>query len=587
MMTGDQIKARLLDPGFIRRPKKVLTMHRSSKEEMDAALVDLQERKEAWFGLDLRERIAILDKIREDLWTIADQWVSLSAEAKGTHGNAYAEAEEWFMFAAVLRNVRLLEKSLRAIEKHGRPLIAGPVTTRPGGQIVAQVFPQSWSDRLMLPGTTAEVWMQPDLTLDEIQASQARFYRRKIGSGKVALVLGAGNASMLVPTDFLYKLFVEGQVVVLKLNPVNAYLGPVLQQGFRSLIDQGYLRIVYGGVEEGSYLCHHPAVDEIHTTGSDKTYEDIVFGSGPEGAKRKADRRPLIQKRFTGELGNVTPIIIVPGMWSNADIGSQGAKLASWLVINAGFNCLTPRVIVQWANWKQRHALNAAIADALSHVRTRRAYYPGAKQRMDRFLSAHPGASQFGSAEGDNLPWVFITGVDPDNPEDICFRNEAFCGLFSETALDADDVEAYLHQAVRFANEVLWGNLTATIIAHPASSEDKQLANAMDRAVADLRYGMVLINQFAGLGFVAMTTTWGAYPGNDIYDIQSGMGVTSNVLMFEHPEKSVVRSPFSLSPDPVALTSRTVREFGKRMADIQYRPTVWKVPGYVWSVLRS
>jgi hypothetical protein len=203
------------------------------------------------------------------------------------------------------------------------------------------------------------------------------------------------------------------------------------------------------------------------------------------------------------------------------------------------------------------------------------------------FLAAHPEANQFGSAEGDRLPWTFITGVDPENLDDICFRNEPFCGLFAETALEAGSVESFLHRAVDFANETLWGNLTATIIAHPASLDDQESATAFDRAVENLRYGMVLINQFAALGFFSMTTTWGAYPGNDIYDIQSGIGVTSNVLMFEHPEKSVVRSPFRLFRDPFSLSSRTVREIGKMMADIQYRPAVSKVPRLVWNVLRS
>ncbi len=244
-------------------------------------------------------------------------------------------------------------------------------------------------------------------------------------------------------------------------------------------------------------------------------------------------------------------------------------------------------MIVQWANWTHREALNRAIADALSQVPPRPAYYPRAMQRMEMFLSAHPDAKQFGHAEGNCLPWTFITEVDPGNPNDICFRNEAFCGLFAETALEASSAEEFLHQAVEFANETLWGNLTATIIAHPDSLKDTNLLAALDHAVANLRYGMVLINQFAGLGFFAMTATWGAYPGNDIYDIQSGIGVTSNVLMFEHPEKSVVRSPFKLSPDPFALTSRTVREFAKKMADIQYNPTVLKLPGFLLTVLRS
>jgi hypothetical protein len=206
---------------------------------------------------------------------------------------------------------------------------------------------------------------------------------------------------------------------------------------------------------------------------------------------------------------------------------------------------------------------------------------------MEMFLAAHPEAHQFGPAQGDHLPWTFITGIDSENSEDICFRNEAFCALFGETTLEANSIEGFLNRAVDFANETLWGNLTATIIAHPASLADEESATAVDRAVENLHYGMVLINQFPALGFFSMTTTWGAYPGNDIYDIQSGIGVTSNVLMFEHPQKSVVRSPFRLSRDPFSLSSRTLHEIGKVMADIQYRPTVSKVPRLVWSVLRS
>lgn len=586
-MTDDLSTVQKLDPGLFRRPEEVGTTPSSSIEEINSALCDLQANKDAWVALDIRERIAILEKILEDLSTIADQWVSVSIQAKGTRGNAFAEAEEWAMFAIVLRNVRLLRNSLLAIIKNGRPLIPGPVTSRANGQIAAQVFPQSWFDRIMLPGTTAEVWMQPDITVDEMYDSQSRFYQGGTRIGKVALVLGAGNASMLVPTDFLYKLFVEGQVVILKTNPVNAYLGPVLEKGFQSLIERGYLRIVHGGVEEGSYLCNHPSVDEIHTTGSDKTYEDIIFGPGVEGAKRKVECTPLIKKRFTAELGNITPVIIVPDKWSEDDIVSQGETLASWLVINSGFNCLTPRVIIQWANWDLRETLIEAITNALAQVETRKAYYPGAKERMAKFLSKHPDAIQLGSIDGDHLPWTFITGVDSNNSEDICFRNEPFCGLFSETAIEAENVESFLDQAVHFANETLWGNLTATIIAHPDSLKDTLVANAIDRAVADLRYGMVLINQFAALGFFSMTTTWGAFPGNDIYDIQSGIGVTSNVLMFEHPEKSVVRSPFRLSPNPFALSSRSVIQFAKKMADMQYKPSIWKVPGFGWSALRS
>ena len=68
------------------------------------------------------------------------------------------------------------------------------------------------------------------------------------------------------------------------MNPVNEYLGPFYEEGFRSLIEAGFLQILYGGTQEGSYLCNHPAVDCVHMTGSTRTFEAIVFGPGDRRA---------------------------------------------------------------------------------------------------------------------------------------------------------------------------------------------------------------------------------------------------------------------------------------------------------------
>jgi len=586
-MTEIQIDRNVFEPGSLSRFDESGGIPPTPNLELDAAVAELQAHKDLWVNLELSERINILDQILVDLHAVGEEWVSASIQAKGTQGNNFAEAEEWALLAYVLRNVRLLGESLRDIQSSGRPQIPGSVDTLADGQVRAQVFPVDRYDSLVFSGMTAEVWMQPGATIDEVFDSQARFYRGAAAEGKVALVLGAGNGSMLVPTDFMYKLFVEGSVVILKMNPVNDYLGPIIAKGFRALIERNFIRIVYGGAEEGNYLCHHPDIDELHLTGSDKTFEAILFGAGEEGARRKAQRQPLIEKRFTSELGNVTPVIIVPGPWTQEEIDDWGEKLSRWLVINAGFNCLTPRVIIQSAGWEHRHSLNQAVGQTLAQVETRKAYYPGAQQRHEEFLTAHPSCQQLGTTGDERLPWTFITDVDADDSNDICFKNEAFCGLFSETALQAEDVPTFLAAAVSFANDNLWGNLTATLVVHPESLKDAQVAAAVDRAVVDLRYGMVLINQFAGLGFFPMTSSWGAYPGNDIYDIQSGNGVTCNVLMFDSPQKTVVRNPFKVSPDPLSLQSRTAIELCRRLAEIQYQPSVWKVPGMLLSAIRS
>ena len=156
-------------------------------------------------------------------------------------------------------------------------------TTRSDGQVVARIFPQTLADRMLFMGVTGEVWMQPGVTRDDVLARQAFTYRDKGHPGQVTLVLGAGNAAPMLPDDVLHQLFIADHVVLLKLNPVNAYLGPLLEEALQPLVQRGFLRMVAGGAVEGVYLCAHPAVDAIHLTGSDKTFETIVFGSGAGG----------------------------------------------------------------------------------------------------------------------------------------------------------------------------------------------------------------------------------------------------------------------------------------------------------------
>jgi len=559
----------------------------STQAEIDEALDVLSAHKDEWVTLDIQERIDILDEITRDVETVSERWVKALMQAQDLKPGSYGEGEKWADISMVFHLVRLLRHSLEDIQRDGKPRIPGSVKTRPNGQVVAQVFPQFWYDRLTMMGVKAEVWMEPDIPDLEEAISQASFYRDQTKQGKVTLVLGAGNVSALIPADFLHKLFVERQVVVLKPNPVNAYLGPLIEEGFQALTRRGYLRVVYGGAVQGDYLVQHPAVNQIHMTGSDKTFEAIVFGPGEEGAQRKAQRKPKITKRVTAELGNVSPVIVVPGPWTDSDIQAQAGKLGTWLAINAGYGCLTPRMIINWQAWEQRDKLNQAVGDFLSQVETRRAYYPGAKELHDDFVSQHPEARQVGGAPTGHLPWTLIPDVDPNNEEEICFNTEAFCSLFSETALQADSVEEFIDKAVDFANERLWGTLVATIIVHPKSMKDPKIASAVDRAIEKLRYGSVAVNQWSVIAYMLMLTPWGGCRGQDIYDIQSGTGVVNNALMFDHPQKSVVYGPFIQSPDPFLATTRNAHEFGRRLADFERSTSIPNLIRLFQAVMKS
>lgn len=559
----------------------------TSQEAIDEALLVLQDHKDSWVALGIPERIDILEDMIQGFMNVADRWVAQCLEAKSVAGNPIAEAEEWVLLAMVVRALRLLRQSLIDIQKHGRPCIAGRVIQRPDGQVVARVFPRNRVEGILFRGVTGEVWMEPGVTVEETISSQALSYHDKDHAGKVALVLGAGNASALPVVDVLHKLFVEDQVVVLKPNPVNEYLGPLIEEAFRALTNRSFFRVVYGDVEQGSYLCSNTTIQEIHLTGSDKTFEEITFGRGLEGERRKAERRPLINKRFTCELGNVSPVIIVPGPWDDDDVQEQAKHLATWLVVNAGFGCLTPRVIIQYEAWAKRDGLVQAIGDMLATVPTRSAYYPGAKERYAAFIAAHPEALQFGDASGDDLPWTLIPQLDPEKTDDICFKREAFCSLFAETGLQASSVPEYINRAVEFANNTLWGTLNATLIVHPASLADPLISVSLDQAIAELRYGTVLVNLLAFYSPYFMVTPWGGFPGTDIYDIQSGIGKAYNMLMFERPQKSVVRAPFHKPIEPLTVASKRPHAFAKKLAAFEASPALSKVPGLLWSAVRS
>ena len=74
------------------------------------------------------------------------------------------------------------------------------------------------------------------------------------------------------------------------------------------------------------------------------------------------------------------------------------------------------------------------------------------------------------------------------------------------------------------------------------------------------------VNVWSAIGYGLVIAPWGAYPGHDIYDIQSGTGVVHNTLMFDRAQKTVVRAPFKMSPKPMWFPShRQTLSMGKKL----------------------
>jgi hypothetical protein len=559
-----------------------------NREALDKSIEVLRQTKDRWARMPLTDKIELLRKVVENTRKVADRQVQAAIQAKGIPPDSHLVGEEYLGGPVVQARIcRLLADSLEDVMRHGRPqLPEGAVRTRAkDGQVIARVFPGDYLDRAMYAGFRAEVWMQPGVTEANLRDNMAGFYRQHAPEGAVALVLGAGNVASIGPLDMVQKLFAEGQVCMLKFNPVNDYLGPFVEEVFADLIAAGYVRTAYGGADVGDYLCQHPGVDEVHITGSDKTHDAIVFGVGAEGAKRKAENDPRLTKRITSELGNVSPIIVVPGPYSKAELVYQAENVATQLCNNGGFNCNAARMLVVHEGWAQRGAFMDALRSAFARAPQRKAYYPGAEERLERFVAAHPQAESIGARKPGVLPWTLIPNVDPKNVDDICFQVESWCGVMGQTALPGKDAGDFLRAAVQFCNDSVWGTLSAEIICHPKTQAE--LGEAFEDAIAEMRYGAVVVNHWPALAYALGVTTWGAYPGHTLQDIQSGIGVVHNTYMFDKPAKTVIYGPLRSRPmPPWFVFHRRMHKVARTLVEMEAAPSPFILPKIIWDAAR-
>jgi acyl-CoA reductase-like NAD-dependent aldehyde dehydrogenase len=567
----------------------VAPLRPTAQRQLDEAVARLREAAPRLARLPIPDRIALARTMQAGFAGVAQRLVHAGCSAKGIPPGTPAEAEEWATGPwAVIRHLRLVAESLDSIRRTGNTPV-GRISRTADDRLAVRVFPASGMDGVLFAGITVDVRMQAGMTEADIHASRAPFYRGRRHEGRTVLVLSAGNLSCIPAMDVVTKLFNESRTCLLKMNPVNAYVGPFIEQAFAEAIGRGFLAVVYGGVEEGGYLVEHPGIDEIHLTGSGPTYDAIVWGPpGPERDARKARGTPVLSKPLTAELGNVTPVLVVPGPYAGRELAFQAESIAGAVVYNASFNCNTPRLLVTPKAWPRRDELLTAVERALALAPVRRAYYPGAEERWRELIARRSETRQVGRSGAGELPWTLLPGLDATDPGERVFARESFCPVLSETEIGSDDPVEFLERAVDFANNRLWGTLTAELVVHPASLKDPRIAEAVERAIARLRYGVVTINTWSGFAFVYGTPPWGAYPGAKSSDIQSGTGWVHNTPMLEGIEKAVLRHPLVAKPKPTTFPShRTAHVVLQRLTQADERGSWLKVPGVVAAAMQG
>lgn len=558
------------------------------QDQLDAIVQRVKEGSRVFAKLSIDDRIALCDELRRGYRAVAEETVRVACEAKGLPLGSPVCGEEWLAGPMVtIRNLRLLSESLREIKQHGAPRIDPSwIRSLPDGRIAVRVYPSNGMESMLLAKHVGEVHMQPGITAENLHEYQASFYR-KPHDGRLCVVLGAGNVNSIPPTDAVYKMFVEGTVCILKMNPVNEYLGPLIERAFKSAIDRGFFAVVYGGAEVGKFLVEHPAADEVHITGSDKTHDLMVWGPpGPDREERKRRQDPLLKKEITSELGNVTPVIVVPGPWTESELAFQADNIAGMVTNNASFNCNAAKLLTLPKSWSQREQLMALVEKGIRKGIVRRAYYPGAEERWKKFTEGRAGVKLIGDPKAGELAWAIIPNIDPDDPQEPIFSQESWCAIVSETRLDGDDPKAFLENAVRFVNEKVWGTLAVTLVVHPKTQQ--QYGDAVEKAIRELRYGSVVVNTWAGAVFGLGATPWGGHPSATLENIQSGRGWVHNTYMLEGIEKCVLRAPHKASPiSPWFPGHKTVDKLAQKLVDFEMAPSWLKIPGIATTALKG
>ena len=482
----------------------------TTMEQLEQALRELHAQRQGYAATSIADRIGLVESCMEGVQQVATDWVATTCEAKGIPTPSPLEAEEWLSGPiATIRYLTLLRQVLRDIQQHGKPTLPAPPYVGDDQRVHVPVIPVAGLyDRVAFAGFSATVRMLDGVTLENLPDHLAAHYQAGARSpAKITLILGAGNVSSIPPTDTFSKLFQDGDLVLLKMNPVNDYLGPLFEQAFTQLIQRGFLRIVYGGVEVGAAAVKHSSVDSVHITGSHESHERIVWGATQDEAQRqRRDGQPLLAKTITSELGNVSPWIIVPGGYSPRQLAFQARNVAASVTNNASFNCVATKVLITWKGWPDRRRFLDLLQDVLENTPRRVAYYPGARERFARFA----GHAADNGSDG-TLPWTLLRDVHPDTAPHL-LQEESFVCVFAEVALDAPNPESFLNQAVDFANERLFGTLSVALTIPPGfrhASNQKLWQDCLNR----LRFGTIGINHWPAIVYALMSPPWGGLSG--------------------------------------------------------------------------
>ncbi len=528
-----------------------------TKLDIDRFITTLRTKSKEFNSISNVQLASMLEETISNIKEVSFFWATICSDNKGTTKTP-AEGEEWLggPFASVLATQYYIKSLINDDDLKEKKYNSEENSYK--------VFPNNFTERITFPFIDAKVIFNKSMSFDDINKYRG-FSKRYDIDPSITLVLGAGNFSSIPYLDVLYHLITRKSVILLKLNPVNEYLKPVFEKVFQNFIERGYIIVTTGNIDESKYMATHPGINHIHLTGSDKTFEDIVYGRELTDKERKSRSLSKINnKPITSELGNVTPIIIHPGKWSTSDIKYQARKIVTAKLNNNGFNCIAAQVVVLPDGWGQTDTLIKFVKHYMSKAKERKAYYPESIERLEK-LEKDKGYERVNA----------LSCVTPHLTREIkAYSKFEIDEVWSSTIyfkkIEYTSIEDFANKAIDYCNNELWGNLGVSVII---KDHDRKFNKHITNLYIDkLNYGTVAINEWAAIGYIIPQLPWGGFPGNRDNDIQSGQSVVHNSMLFESPLKGVVNTKFRISrliDPPWFVTNKKARRLFKNLTYYQ------------------
>ena len=544
-----------------------------TKLDIDRFITTLRTKSKEFNSINNVQLASMLDETISNIKEVSYFWATICSDNKGTTKTP-AEGEEWLggPFASVLATQYYIKSLTNDDDLDDENFNKSENSYK--------VFPNNFIERITFPFISAKVFFNKSMSFDDINKFRG-FSKRYDIEPSITLVLGAGNFSSIPYLDVLYHLITRRSVILLKLNPVNEYLKPVFEKVFKNFIERGYIIVTNGNINESKYMATHPGINHIHLTGSDKTYEDIVYGRELTGNERSIKTvTKLNSKPITSELGNVTPIIIHPGKWSTSDIKYQARKIVTGKLNNNGFNCIAAQVVVLPDGWGHTDTLIKYVKYYMNKVKDRKAYYPDSIERLTK-LEKDKSYERVNS----------LSCSTPHLTREIKAYNkyeldEVWSSTIYFRKIGYSSAEDYVKKATDYCNNELWGNLGVSVIIKDHNNKfNKHITNSY---IENLRYGTIAINEWAAIGYIIPQLPWGGFPGNKDNDIQSGQSFVHNSMLFESPLKGIVETKFRISrliDPPWFITNKKSRRLFMNLTYFQINNTKINLIKLIFSAL--